>query len=55
MHRRADCSKAQRELGYEPTSVRDALREAFDWFVANGGIPRATSRVATRGPHLEEV
>lgn len=38
MHRRADCTKAKRELGYEPTSVKDALREAYEWFVATGRI-----------------
>jgi nucleoside-diphosphate-sugar epimerase len=55
MHRRADCSKAKRELGYEPTSVRDALADAFDWFVATGAIRRVTSRVPTPGRRLEEV
>jgi nucleoside-diphosphate-sugar epimerase len=55
MQRRADCSKAKRELGYEPTSIRNALREAFDWFVATGGIPRMTFPVAARGSHPEEV
>ena len=55
MQRRADCSKARSELGYEPTSVRDALRDAFDWFVATGGIPRLTSRAAIPGARVEEV
>ena len=38
MHRRADCTKARQELGYEPTSVKDAVRDAYEWFVANGEI-----------------
>lgn len=38
MHRRADCTKAKHELGYEPTSVKDAVVEAFRWFVAEREI-----------------
>jgi hypothetical protein len=38
MGRRADCSKAQVELGYRPTAIADAVREAHQWFVASGAI-----------------
>ncbi|MCA9780408.1 MAG: NAD-dependent epimerase/dehydratase family protein [Candidatus Eremiobacteraeota bacterium] len=34
-----DPQKARDELGFRPGSVRDALRRAVDWFVANGYAP----------------
>jgi nucleoside-diphosphate-sugar epimerase len=40
LHRRADIGKARHELGYEPTPIVDAVREAFDWFVERGAISR---------------
>jgi nucleoside-diphosphate-sugar epimerase len=38
LQRKADCSKARRELGYEPTSIDKAIRDAYDCFVKRGVI-----------------
>ncbi len=39
MRRHADTSKAQRELGYQPTNVRDAVRDALVFFAREGMLP----------------
>jgi nucleoside-diphosphate-sugar epimerase len=36
--RRADTSKAKSELGFVPTSIEDAIREQYQWFVSEGQI-----------------
>ena len=36
--RRADSSKARRELGFEPTPLLDAVREAYAWFASRGMV-----------------
>jgi nucleoside-diphosphate-sugar epimerase len=43
LRRHADIGKARRELGYEPTSLVDAIREQYAFFHARGAItnPRA--------------
>ncbi len=46
MRRRADCSKARRELGYEPGSIADAIREAYEWFVRAGKVAHPRRAVA---------
>ena len=46
MHRRADCTKAKQELGYEPTSVKDAVAEAYRWFAAQGEIKDVRAHTA---------
>jgi nucleoside-diphosphate-sugar epimerase len=38
MNRRVDITKAVSELGYRPTSVKTAISEAYEWFVARGMI-----------------
>lgn len=38
LHRRADTSKAQRELGFRPSSIENAVEQAYDWFVTRGVI-----------------
>ena len=40
MRRRADCGKAKTELGYRPTTIAQAVRDAYDCFVRRGVIPR---------------
>jgi nucleoside-diphosphate-sugar epimerase len=39
MRRHADTGKAQRELGYRPGTVRDAVRDAFVFFARQGKLP----------------
>jgi nucleoside-diphosphate-sugar epimerase len=45
MQRRADCTKARTELGYEPTRIADAVREAYEFFVRRRMIEAPASAV----------
>jgi nucleoside-diphosphate-sugar epimerase len=36
----ADNSKARQELGFRPTSVKEAFREAVEWFYSHGYVSR---------------
>jgi 3beta-hydroxysteroid-4beta-carboxylate 3-dehydrogenase (decarboxylating) len=40
MHRRADITKARTELGYQPSSIAEAVRGAYEDFVRRGALVR---------------
>jgi nucleoside-diphosphate-sugar epimerase len=38
MHLHVDVTKARKELGYDPTSVEDTIKEAYEWYIRRGWI-----------------
>ena len=40
MQRRANIAKARTELGYQPTTIRQAIEEQYAFFVSQGQIRR---------------
>jgi nucleoside-diphosphate-sugar epimerase len=50
MERKADNSKARRELGYEPTTIAGAFRDAYECFVRRGILASNGKRVLIARP-----
>lgn len=50
MRRRVDTSKAQRELGYRPTSLREGIEDAVEFFARQNMISRPVSVSVSRTP-----
>ncbi len=51
--RRADTTKARAELGYEPTSIRKAIHEAYADFARRGLVPSRPGMAAYGESHRE--
>jgi len=45
MQRKVDCSKAKNELGFKPTSIKQAIQDAYDCFLRRGVIKLPRKRV----------
>jgi nucleoside-diphosphate-sugar epimerase len=51
--RRVDTAKAQRELGFRPTSLREAMQDAYEFYLREGMIERGAS-VSVPAPDAAE-
>jgi nucleoside-diphosphate-sugar epimerase len=43
-----DCSRAQRELGFKPAPVAEALERAVRWYDANGYVKSSRAKKLAR-------
>ncbi|HVW27561.1 MAG TPA: NAD-dependent epimerase/dehydratase family protein [Polyangiaceae bacterium] len=53
--RRADIGKARRELGYEPTNIADAVREAYEFYRERGMLRTAARPGPVTGAAITDV
>jgi nucleoside-diphosphate-sugar epimerase len=40
LHRHADTTRARTELGWRPSTIAEAVRDAYEFFAREGMIPR---------------
>lgn len=55
MHRRADISKAKNELGYQPTSIQQAIHEAYEDFLNRNLIGLSKKRFLSIVPQKTTI
>jgi dihydroflavonol-4-reductase len=48
-----DCSKARRELGYEPRSARETLRRTVGWAIEKGFVPEERKKALHLAPEIQ--
>jgi len=55
MGRRADVTKAMTELGFQPTSIKAAIQDAYDDFVRRGVLPAGRRAAAPAYSHAHHA